>query len=135
MPFGHPLDTGQPLDVTKLNTGELLLLRDGHCLSDQVARLCGLDRKAAVQGIDTQASSLETIVGLVAAGAGITFLPASMVGDQGFIRPGITIRPATNKAARRRVRMIFRETFPKRQLLTAMTSIITENLPPSVIAL
>ncbi len=132
LPLGHPLDTGKPLDVTKLDTAELLLLRDGHCLSDQVARLCGLDRKASVQGIDTQASSLETIVGLVAAGAGITFLPASMVGDLGFIRPGIIIRPAINKEARRRVRMVFRETFPKRQLLAAMTAVITENLPASV---
>lgn len=134
LPNGHPLDTGKPLDVTKLDTEDLLLLRDGHCLSDQVARLCGLDRKASVQGIDTQASSLETIVGLVAAGAGITFLPASMVGDLGFIRPGITIRPAVNEEARRRVRMVFRETFPKRDLLAAMSSVIAANLPSGVSA-
>ena len=65
LPDGHPLDTGQDLDVTTLNNAELLLLKDGHCLSDQVARLCGLARKANVKGLDTQASSLETIVGLV----------------------------------------------------------------------
>ncbi|MBO6948874.1 MAG: LysR family transcriptional regulator [Rhodospirillales bacterium] len=132
LPVGHPLDTGKDLDVTTLSNTELLLLKDGHCLSDQVARLCGLARKSNVKGLDTQASSLETIVGLVAAGAGITFLPASMVGEAGTLRPGITIRRATNEAASRRVRMIYRETFPKRALLAAMSAVILENLPEGV---
>jgi len=131
-PEGHPLDTGGDIDVTTLNREELLLLKDGHCLSDQVARLCGLERKTNVRGLDTQASSLETIVGLVAAGAGITFLPASMVGDAKSPRPGIAIRKATNKAAERRVRMIYRATFPKRALLAAMSAVIAEHLPAGV---
>jgi len=132
LPDGHPLDTGGDIDVTTLDSAELLLLKDGHCLSDQVARLCGLARKTTVRGLDTQASSLETIVGLVAAGAGITFLPASMVGDAKTPRPGITIRKATNKAAERRVRMIYRATFPKRALLAAMSAVIAEHLPAGV---
>ena len=131
-PEGHPLDTGGDIDVTTLNREELLLLKDGHCLSDQVARLCGLERKTNVRGLDTQASSLETIVGLVAAGAGITFLPASMLGDAKAPRPGIAIRKATNKAAERRVRMIYRATFPKRALLAAMSAVIAEHLPAGV---
>lgn len=135
MPEGHPLDTGEDIDVTTLNNTELLLLKDGHCLSDQVAQLCGLARKSNVKGLDTQASSLETIVGLVAAGAGVTFLPASMVGEKGILRPGITVRRATNKAAHRRVRMIFRETFPKRELLAAMSAVIGQHLPTGVTAL
>ncbi len=134
-PAGHPLDTKKNVDVTTLDSGELLLLKDGHCLSDQVARLCGLTRNTGVRGVDTQSSSLETIVGLVAAGAGITFLPSSMIGDNGAPRPGITVRHATNEAAYRRVRMIFRETFPKRQLLAAMSSVIMEHLPSGVTAL
>jgi len=132
LPDGHPFDTGKDIDVTTLDTAELLLLKDGHCLSDQVARLCGLARKNTVSGLDTQASSLETIVGLVAAGAGITFLPASMIGATGTPRPGITIRAATNKAASRRVRMIFRETYPKRALLAAMSAVIAGHLPAGV---
>lgn len=135
LPEGHPLDTGKTIDVTSLDGAELLLLKDGHCLSDQVARLCGLTRKSTVNGLDTQASSLETIVGLVAAGAGITFLPVSMTGDQGTFRTGISIRKATNKAARRTVRMIFRETFPKRAMLAAMSAVIGEHLPAGVTAI
>lgn len=135
LPEGHPLDNGKDIDVTTLDTAELLLLKDGHCLSDQVARLCGLARNNAVLGLDTQASSMETIVGLVAAGAGITFLPASMIGNSGTPRPGIAIRKATNEAARRRVRMIFRDTFPKRALLDAMSAVIAEHLPVGVMGI
>jgi LysR family hydrogen peroxide-inducible transcriptional activator len=135
LPVGHAMDVDGDLDVTTLDTTELLLLKDGHCLSDQVARLCGLARKAGVPGLDTQASSLETIVGLVAAGAGVTFLPASMIGDNGAPRPGIAVRSATNKAAERRVRMIFRHTYPKRALLAAVSAVIAEHLPSGVSAL
>lgn len=131
VPEGHALDCGKAIDVSMLDTSELLLLRDGHCLSDQVARLCGLTRKKSGR-LDTQASSLETIVGLVAAGAGITFLPASALGDTGIPRAGVKILPATNKAASRTVRLIYRETYPKRELLNAVATVIGQHLPPGV---
>jgi len=134
LPEGHRLDTGKSIDVKKIDASELLLLKDGHCLSDQVARLCGLARKGNAAGLDTQASSLETIVGLVAAGAGITFLPSSSLNSDGSSRHGITMREATNKGAQRRVRLIFRETYPKRQLLDAVVSVILQHLPTGVVA-
>ena len=135
LPEGHSLDTGKDIDVTTIDTRELLLLKDGHCLSDQVARLCGLARDANTEGLDTQAASLETIVGLVAAGAGITFLPSSALNDDGTSRRGISMHKATNKAASRRVRLIYRETYPKRPLLDAVAAVIAEHLPQGVVTL
>ncbi len=132
LPEGHALDTGKDIDIRKINGSELLLLKDGHCLSDQVAHLCGLTRKANADGLDTQASSLETIVGLVAAGAGITFLPSSALHEDGTSRSGISMRKASNKAAQRRVRLIFRETYPKRQLLNEVAAVIGRHLPTGV---
>lgn len=129
LPDGHALDRGKDIDIRKIDASELLLLKDGHCLSDQVAHLCGLTRKANAEGLDTQASSLETIVGLVAAGAGITFLPSSALNDDGSSRRGISMRKATNKAAERRVRLIYRETYPKRQLLDEVATVIGKHLP------
>lgn len=133
VPEGHPLADLKTVDVGKLNLAEVLLLRDGHCLSDQVADLCGLARKSRVNGVDTQASSLETVVGLVAAGAGVTLLPAAAVGE-GYSRPGIDIRPAADKAASRLVRLIYRETYPKRELMLAVAKLISEHLPAGVSA-
>jgi len=135
LPAGHALEQLKEIDVTRIDTSELLLLKDGHCLSDQVAKLCGLARAANVRGVDTQASSLETIVGLVAAGAGVTFLPSSALDDKGMSRKGVIIREATNKAASRKVRLIYRDTYPKRQVLAAVSSVIAGHLPHGVVSI
>lgn len=134
LPTGHALDTGKPIDVTKIDSSEMLLLRDGHCLSDQVAKLCGIGRKRTSREVDTRASSLETIIGLVAAGAGVTLLPASALGLDGRVRAGISIAQASNKAAARKVRLIYRETYPKAELMKAVIDVIAKHLPPGVAA-
>lgn len=131
-PDGHALEAQKEIDITRIDTSELLLLKDGHCLSDQVAKLCGLARKSNAHGVDTQASSLETIVGLVAAGAGVTFLPASALNEKGNSRSGVIIRAAANKAASRKVRLIYRDTYPKGQVLAAVSSVIAAHLPYGV---
>lgn len=66
--------SGQPLATPDFVERErLLLLEEGHCLRDQALSYCKLNQ---VSKIDTfGASSLATIVEMVAAGYGITLLP------------------------------------------------------------
>jgi LysR family hydrogen peroxide-inducible transcriptional activator len=56
-----------------LDPDVLLLLDEGHCLADQALEVCGLTRRQ--MRIDLGAASLTTLVGLVAQGFGLTFLP------------------------------------------------------------
>ncbi|MFT6105726.1 MAG: LysR family hydrogen peroxide-inducible transcriptional activator [Paracoccaceae bacterium] len=56
-----------------LDPDQLLLLDEGHCLSDQAIAACGID--PARRRIDLGASSLATLCGLVSEGFGLTFLP------------------------------------------------------------
>ncbi|QIE44403.1 LysR family transcriptional regulator [Pseudohalocynthiibacter aestuariivivens] len=56
-----------------LGDAQLLLLEDGHCLTDQALDLCGRGRQHAQ--IDMAASSLATLTRLVAAGFGLTLMP------------------------------------------------------------
>ena len=58
---------------TDLGSSPLMLLEDGHCLSDQALEACRRDKRQA--GIHTGASSLGTLLRLVEAGFGLTFLP------------------------------------------------------------
>ncbi len=51
----------------------MLLLDDGHCLTDQALSACGVDSGQA--RIDLRASSLSTLCRLVAEGFGLTFVP------------------------------------------------------------
>lgn len=123
VPADHALAAKKKLSIQDLDTSELLLLRDGHCLSDQVAKLCGLARGHVV-ALDTQASSLETIIGLVAAGTGITLLPALAVSEGGGVRSKLAFRPINDDNAARAVRMIFRESYPKKELLEVIAGVI-----------
>jgi len=51
----------------------VLLLEDGHCLRDQALAVC--ERGGAVESMEVRATSLPTLVQMVAGGMGITLLP------------------------------------------------------------
>lgn len=66
--------TSQPLTLNSFSQEEreVLLLEDGHCLRDHALAACRLDTASDA----FRASSLHTLIALVAQGAGITLLPA-----------------------------------------------------------
>ncbi|MCZ4351360.1 LysR substrate-binding domain-containing protein [Roseovarius aestuarii] len=66
-------DAPETLRPDGLGQSPLLLLEDGHCLTDQALDLCGRGRRHAQ--IDMAASSLATLTRLVAAGFGLTLMP------------------------------------------------------------
>ena len=71
-PAGHPLAKGKRrLRPAELNGVELLLLAEGHCLRDQAISACKRARHSPFG-----ATSLATLVQLVAGGAGVTLLPS-----------------------------------------------------------
>src|SRR5690606_38755205 len=70
VPPGHPDAGACGLAPEALQANELLLLDEGHCLRDQALDLC---RRAGATGSvvpDSRASSLSTVVQLVAGGLG-----------------------------------------------------------------
>ncbi len=63
----HPPDISPELPLALL-----LTLEDGHCLRDQVVAACGL----SVNRADCHATGLELLHQMVAAGEGVSFVPA-----------------------------------------------------------
>jgi LysR family hydrogen peroxide-inducible transcriptional activator len=61
------------LGEADLEDQTVLLLEDGHCLRDQALAVC--ERSGAVESIAVRATSLPTLVQMVAGGLGITLLP------------------------------------------------------------
>lgn len=51
----------------------VLLLEDGHCLRDQALAVC--ERSGAVESMAVRATSLPTLIQMVAGGMGVTLLP------------------------------------------------------------
>ena len=90
VPEGHALARGRgPISIDVLAEQRVLLLEDGHCLRDQALSVCDL---AGTQPTDARATSLPTLVQMVAAGGGVTLLPATAASVEARPGNGIAIR-------------------------------------------
>jgi LysR family transcriptional regulator, hydrogen peroxide-inducible genes activator len=133
-PVNHPLQTHPEITAHDLEQIELLLLADGHCLTHQVMEVCHLsERSHRGEMADLRASSLETLVQLVRAGFGCTLIPALAVragetGDTGLVTRSLVALPD----AYRRISLVFRKSFPRRQTLEAFAEVVRLQLPATV---
>lgn len=72
-PSGHDLIEQSTLNSADLANEDVLLLEDGHCLRDHALSICRLPSKRG--GADVTATSLPTLVHMVAGGLGVSLLP------------------------------------------------------------
>lgn len=81
LPRGHRLAarTG-PVELSEVADTPFLLLDEGHCLRDQALAWCG---RTGARESDFRATSLQTLVQMVAGGAGLTLLPRMAVQTEG----------------------------------------------------
>lgn len=124
LPLKHRLAKAKQISEQEL-VPELLVLTDGHCLASQALTACGAKNGAprtALQG-SMQASTLDTLVNLVAAGYGVTLLPALAAAS--FRQREILIRPLAG-APSRTIRLASRPAFPRPQALRALEKIIRQ---------
>ncbi|HUB51721.1 MAG TPA: LysR substrate-binding domain-containing protein [Terracidiphilus sp.] len=120
LPRNHKLAKAAKVDE-ELLAGELLVLADGNCLASQALEACGA--RAARQGMAgaMQASTLETLVNLVAAGYGTTLLPA--LAADSFKQREVVLRPLLGESSRT-IRLASRPGFPRPQALRALERVI-----------
>ncbi|MGB6686428.1 MAG: LysR substrate-binding domain-containing protein [Terracidiphilus sp.] len=110
---------------------ELLVLADGHCLANHALAACGgknVASRSRLQG-SMQASSLETLVNLVAAGYGATLVPA--LAAESLRARGIVLRPLSGQSSRT-IRLASRPGFPRPQALRAIEKIIRRAIEIAV---
>jgi LysR family hydrogen peroxide-inducible transcriptional activator len=74
LPPGHPLTRQRAVTSTGLKGENLIVMKEGHCLGDQVLGFC--DRRDVKPKISFRSAQLETVQALVAAGLGISLIPA-----------------------------------------------------------
>ena len=72
-PEDHPLAKRNDLKPEQLKQEELLLLEDGHCLREHALSACRL--APSKRSSEVGATSLHTLVQMVAGGMGVTLLP------------------------------------------------------------
>ena len=73
LPPGHPLTRKRAVNPSDLEGERLIVMKEGHCLGDQVLWFC--DRRHVKAKISFRSAQLETIQSLVRAGLGISLIP------------------------------------------------------------
>lgn len=131
LPHGHPLEAQESIGLPDIQSEELLLLADGHCLRDQIISAC--ERTLNTKPVfNTQNTSMPTILALVGAGAGVTLVPAMSLQGSWVTDAGIAIRREKSGEARRSITLAFRKSFPRRQILEKLADIVCAILPDTV---
>lgn len=111
-----------PLTPEALARPDLLLLEEGHCLRDQALAVCG--RLAPEARSRFGATSLTTILQMVANGYGVTLLPGISVGSEK--KPGVCIRSFRAPGPSRRIGLVWRRSSPRRRDFEALGAVLAE---------
>jgi LysR family hydrogen peroxide-inducible transcriptional activator len=126
LPLDHPLAREASVSENSL-AGELLVLADGHCLSNHALAACGAKPGSARTSLQNsmQAATLETLVNLVAAGYGATLIPALAI--RALRHLDIVLLPLIGSSTRT-IRLASRPGFPRPQALRALERIIRSKV-------
>lgn len=136
VPKSHTWAGRSEISSNELKNETMLLLGTGHCFRDQVLEVCPeLSRySAASEGIQRtfEGSSLETIRHMVAAGIGITVLPASALATPGHESRFLSYIPFRKPVPDRRVVLAYRKSFPRPTAIQALVRAIHQCELPGV---
>lgn len=104
MPAAHDLALGSAtISTGDINAGELIHLRDGHCLTEQTLHACQL----TTLNPDLRCDQLETALAMVRSGLGIAIVPAFAV--KGIDDPTIVFKKFNAEQPQRAINLMTRQ--------------------------
>lgn len=106
-----------------IDTQRLILLEEGHCLRDQALALCANAHRDAALG----ATSLATVMQLVANGYGVTLLPQIAV-DVELRDKRVKLLRFKDPAPGRTIGLAWRRTSPRKTDFLALAQLVIETL-------
>jgi LysR family hydrogen peroxide-inducible transcriptional activator len=124
LPKGHALLKHKRIAARDLRKEPLWVLSEGHCLRDQVLRVCQQPSAAGHENILFSTGSIETVKRMVDSGGGLTLVPELAVGaDERNVRRFASPEPA------REVVLVTRLPFVRRKALEALADAIRTSVP------
>lgn len=125
-PPDHELGkSSSPIALSELRDADLLLLDDGHCFRQQALEVCA---RGKAHELEFRATSLSTLVQMVAGGAGVTLLPALAVPTE-VKRAKLRVRPLTAPQAQRTIALVWRKRSPLAPALKQLAQVMREAWP------
>lgn len=128
MPKGHPHSKSKSLRTADLRGDEMVLLEEGHCLKDQALETCPTRARGQRERV-FQATSLETLRHLVAAGMGYTLIPAMAVREDRKLKGLLEYRAFDGKPVGRSIALVCRNRYSKMSDIDALAAFLKEKLP------
>jgi LysR family hydrogen peroxide-inducible transcriptional activator len=114
VPPGHRLAALEAVPASALATERLLLLEEGHCLREQALLVCGLLAGERGEALDSfAATSLHTLVQMVASGLGVTLLPRLAICAGVTAGTDLVLRPLAGAGAWRTLGLAWRPNAPR----------------------
>jgi LysR family hydrogen peroxide-inducible transcriptional activator len=125
-PLDHPLSrTGSDAVLGDLRDASVLLLDDGHCFREQALSFCA---RAKARELEFRATSLSTLVQMVAQGAGVTLLPALSVATEAQ-RSELRVRAFAAPAPARTIALVWRKSSPLSAALHTLAQLARDAYP------
>jgi LysR family hydrogen peroxide-inducible transcriptional activator len=122
----HPLARkSAPAAVAELRGADVLLLDEGHCFRQQALEYCA---SAKAHELEFRATSLTTLVQMVAGGAGVTLLPELALPTE-TQRASLRIRALSKPVPKRTIALVWRKRSPLRDALREMAAVIRAAYP------
>ena len=108
LPKGHRLAKKKKVSQKDLDDEQVLLLEDGHCMRTQALAVC---KQAGAKEMDLRATSLATLVQMVAGSSAVTLLPLLAVSVENR-RAQLDIREFTAPIPSRTLALVWRPQSP-----------------------
>lgn len=125
-PEDHPLAKRNDLAPEHLKDEDVLLLEDGHCLREHALSVCSATpgRRSA----DVGATSLHTLVQMVAGGMGVTLLPKIAADAGAGLGADVAVRAFAKPVVGRSIGVAWREGGPREAEARELAKVLRENL-------
>ncbi|MEQ1597570.1 MAG: hydrogen peroxide-inducible genes activator [Casimicrobium sp.] len=114
-----------PLPIEKIDSDQLLLLEDGHCLRDHAIAACSLQSLQTNRTLS--ATSLITLTHMVASGLGHTLLPELAIAGGVLSGSSLYARRFTPRGPSRTIALAFRKTSARRDEIAELGKIFAQS--------
>jgi LysR family hydrogen peroxide-inducible transcriptional activator len=128
VPSGDPRRETMRVAVEDIDQSRLILLEDGHCLRDQALAFCATAaRGRTASGTAFGASSLTTVMQMVAGGYGVTLIP-QIAADVERRDERVKFLRLENPQPGRTIGLAFRRTSPRKADFAALGEVVKESV-------
>ena len=128
----HPISKLKTVREEDLTANGIWLLTDGHCLRNQVLRLCSARKTSGVfKNVSLESGSMDMLIELIDSGHGYTLLPAMAAGRVPKENLG-QLKEIRSPIPTREISLVYRRSQYKQNLLKALMESVKTHLPKEV---